>query len=78
MCDDQAEVDRLFAALSAEPDSGQCGWVKDRWRLSWQIVPRRMIELMTEGDAAQKQRVFDAMMQMKTLDIAGLEAAAKG
>jgi predicted 3-demethylubiquinone-9 3-methyltransferase (glyoxalase superfamily) len=78
MCDDQAEVDRLFAALSAEPDSGQCGWVKDRWGLSWQIVPRRMIELMTEGDAAQKQRVFDAMMQMKKLDIAGLEAAAKG
>lgn len=78
MCDDQAEVDRLSAALSAVPEAEQCGWVKDRWGLSWQIVPRRMIELMTGGDAAQKQRVFDAMMQMKRLDIAGLEAAAKG
>lgn len=77
-CEDQAEVDRLWGALSAVPESEQCGWVKDRYGLSWQVVPRRMTELMSEGDAAQKKRVFDAMMQMKKLDVAALEAAARG
>ena len=77
-CEDQAEADRLSDALSAVPEAEQCGWVKDRFGLSWQIVPRRMTELMSEGDAAQKKRVFDAMMQMKRLDVAKLEAAARG
>lgn len=78
MCDDQAEIDRLWSALSAVPEAEQCGWLKDRWGLSWQIVPRRMIELMTSDDAGQNRRVFEAMMQMKKLDIAAIEAAAKG
>jgi predicted 3-demethylubiquinone-9 3-methyltransferase (glyoxalase superfamily) len=77
-CEDQAEADRLSDALSAVPESEQCGWVKDRFGLSWQVVPRRMTELMSEGDAAQKKRVFDAMMEMKRLDVAKLEAAARG
>ena len=77
-CEDQAEADRLSDTLSAVPEAEQCGWVKDRFGLSWQIVPRRMTELMSEGDAAQKKRVFDAMMQMKRLDVAKLEAAARG
>jgi len=77
-CDDQAEVDRLWTALSAVPEAEQCGWVKDRWGLSWQIVPRRMTELLSDPDPAVVQRVFAAMMGMKKLDVAGLEAAAKG
>jgi|SRR5215217_5134189 len=78
MCDDQAEIDRLWSALSAVPEAEQCGWVKDRWGLSWQIVPRQMIEWMTSDDPGQNQRVFEAMMEMKKLDIATLEAAARG
>lgn len=77
-CDDQAEVDRLWDTLSAVPESEQCGWVKDRYGLSWQIVPRRLTELLADKDPAVVQRVFAAMMGMKKLDIAGLEAAANG
>jgi predicted 3-demethylubiquinone-9 3-methyltransferase (glyoxalase superfamily) len=77
-CEDQAEVDRLWTALSAVPEAEQCGWVKDRYGLSWQIVPRRLTELLSDTDAAVRQRTFQAMMQMKKLDIAALEAAAKG
>ena len=76
-CEDQAEVDRLTEALSAVPEAEQCGWVKDRYGLSWQIVPRRLTELFSDGDPGQRQRVFAAMMQMQKLDIAALEAAAK-
>jgi len=76
-CEDQAEVDRLWDALSAVPEAEQCGWVKDRYGLSWQIVPRRLTELFSDGDPGQRQRVFAAMMQMQKLDIAALEAAAK-
>lgn len=77
-CEDQAEVDRLWAALSAVPESEQCGWVKDRYGLSWQITPRILTELMADGAADVKVRVFNAMMQMKKLDVAAIEAAAKG
>ena len=76
--DDQAEIDRLWSALSAVPGSEQCGWVKDRYGVSWQIVPRKMIEWMTTGDPGRRKRVFDAMSQMKKLNIAALEAAAEG
>ncbi|WP_439471247.1 VOC family protein [Brevundimonas sp.] len=77
-CEDQAEVDRLWDALSAVPESEQCGWVKDRYGLSWQIVPRVLTELLADGAPEVKLRVFNAMMQMKKLDVAALEAAAKG
>lgn len=77
-CEDQAEVDRLWDALSAVPESEQCGWVKDRYGLSWQITPRILTELMADGAPDVKVRVFNAMMQMKKLDVAAIEAAAKG
>jgi predicted 3-demethylubiquinone-9 3-methyltransferase (glyoxalase superfamily) len=72
----QAEVDRLTDALSAVPDAEQCGWVKDRYGLSWQIVPRQLMRLLGEADPARAKRAFEAMMRMKRLDIAALERAA--
>ncbi|MNE95800.1 3-demethylubiquinone-9 3-methyltransferase [compost metagenome] len=77
-CADQAEVDRLWASLSEGGTIEQCGWLRDRWGLSWQIVPRRLGELMSDPDSAKVKRVTEAMLQMVKLDIAGLEAAARG
>jgi predicted 3-demethylubiquinone-9 3-methyltransferase (glyoxalase superfamily) len=78
-CDTQAEIDRLWAALTADGGKeSRCGWLKDRFGLSWQIVPSRLDELMSSGDAAAKQRVFAAVMGMVKFDIARLEAAAEG
>lgn len=77
-CEDQAEADRLTEALSAAPESEQCGWVKDRYGLSWQIVPYALTRLMADPDPAVVKRVFDAMMNMKRLNVAALEAAARG
>jgi predicted 3-demethylubiquinone-9 3-methyltransferase (glyoxalase superfamily) len=74
----QAEADRLADALSAVPEAEQCGWVKDRFGLSWQIVPCQLIRLIGDADAARAKRVFGAMMQMKRIDIAALELAANG
>lgn len=75
-CEGQAEVDRYWAALSAHPENEQCGWAKDRFGLSWQIVPKRMNELLADPDRAKAARAMAAMMTMKKLDIAALEAAA--
>ena len=72
----QAEVDRLTDALSAVPQAEQCGWVKDRFGLSWQIVPEPLTRILTAGDPARAKRAFDAMMGMKRIDIAALERAA--
>jgi predicted 3-demethylubiquinone-9 3-methyltransferase (glyoxalase superfamily) len=77
-CGDQREVDRLTEALSAVPEAEQCGWVKDRFGLSWQIVPRRLLELMTGSDAGRARRAMEAMMTMKRIDIAAVERAAAG
>ncbi len=77
-CKDQAEVDRLSDALSAVPEAEQCGWVKDRFGLSWQIVPTRLKELLADPDRAKAKRAMDAMMEMKRIDIAALERAAEG
>ena len=77
-CDDQAEVDRLWSALTG--DGGRenaCGWVADRWGLSWQITPRRLTELMKDPDRAKAKRVMQAMMTMRKIDIAALERAAE-
>lgn len=73
----QAEVNRLSDALSAVPEAEQCGWVKDRYGLSWQIVPRQLTQLLGDADPARAKRAFDAMMQMKRIDIAALERTAK-
>ena len=74
----QAEVDRLTGALSAVPEAEQCGWVKDRFGVSWQIVPRQLIRLIGDGDPARARRAFAAIMHMKRIDIAALERAADG
>lgn len=77
-CDDQAEVDRLWDALSAGGTIEQCGWLKDRFGLSWQIVPAELGELMKDPDRARARRVMEAMLQMKKLDIAALRRAHAG
>jgi predicted 3-demethylubiquinone-9 3-methyltransferase (glyoxalase superfamily) len=76
-CEDQAEIDRLWEALLEGGAPEQCGWLKDRWGLSWQIAPRRLFELMSDPDRAKARRVAEAMMKMVKLDIAALEAAAR-
>lgn len=78
-CDDQAEVDRYWTALLADGGQAeQCGWLRDRYGVSWQIVPRRLVEMMSSPDRAAAKRTSDAMMQMVKLDIATLEAAFEG
>jgi predicted 3-demethylubiquinone-9 3-methyltransferase (glyoxalase superfamily) len=76
--DDQAETDRLSDALSAVPEAEQCGWVKDRFGLSWQIAPKVLIKGISDSDPAKAKRVMDAMMQMKRIDIAAIERAYEG
>ena len=76
-CEDQSEVDRYWTALSSGGGAPvQCGWLKDKYGLSWQIVPRRLPELLSDPDPARGARVMRAMMQMVKIDIAALEAAA--
>ena len=74
----QAEAERLADELSAVPEAEQCGWVKDRFGVSWQIVPRQLIRLIGDPDPARARRAFAAMMEMKRIDIAALERAADG
>ncbi len=74
-CADQAEVDRLWEALSAGGTIEQCGWLKDRYGLSWQIVPVVLGEMMKDPDRDRARRVMEAMLGMKKLDIAGLRRA---
>ncbi len=78
-CADQAEVDRLWDALSSNGGSVErCGWLKDRFGVSWQIVPAVLPELLGGPDRAGAQRAVEAMMQMVKLDIAGLKRAYEG
>ncbi len=78
-CDTQAEIDRLWAALlEGGGRESRCGWLTDRWGLSWQIVPRRLGELMGDPAPGRARRVAEAMMKMVKFDIAALEAAAEG
>ncbi|MDP8993812.1 MAG: VOC family protein [Pseudomonadota bacterium] len=78
-CEDQAEVDRLWEAITATGGSPvACGWVRDRYGLSWQIVPKRLQELMTDPDRDRAKRAMEAMMTMVKLDVAELERAADG
>ena len=74
--DTQAEVERLSDALSAVPASEQCGWVKDCFGLSWQIVPRQLPKLLGDPDPARAKRAFNSMMKMKRINIAEIERAA--
>jgi predicted 3-demethylubiquinone-9 3-methyltransferase (glyoxalase superfamily) len=77
-CATQDDVDHYWDTLSAGGEEGPCGWVKDRFGVSWQIVPTIMSEYLTDPDQAKAQRVMSTMMQMKKLDIAELTAAYEG
>ena len=79
-CDTQDEVDYYWEKLSRGGDerAQQCGWLKDRYGVSWQVVPRVLIELLNDPDAEKSQRAMAAMLQMKKLDIAELERATGG
>lgn len=72
-CSDQAEVDGLWERLSEVGSTGQCGWLKDRFGVSWQIVPRILISMLGDPDAAKAARVMQTMLGMKKLDIAALQ-----
>lgn len=79
MCDDQRELDRVWEALtSSGGEESMCGWLKDRFGLSWQVVPTRLADWMTSPDAAARDRGFKALLEMKKLDIAALQAAFDG
>jgi len=78
-CADQAEVDRFWTRLIGDGgEESQCGWLKDKYGLSWQIVPGGMDEIFADPDPARAQRAMQAMLQMKKLDVAALRAAADG
>jgi predicted 3-demethylubiquinone-9 3-methyltransferase (glyoxalase superfamily) len=75
--EDQAETDRLWEALTADGgEESMCGWVKDRWGLSWQITPKRLLELIADPDPGRARRAMEAMLQMRKIDIAAIERAA--
>ena len=77
--DDQAETDRLWNAIVGNGgQESECGWCKDRWGLSWQITPRVLTEALAGPDRAAARRVFDAMMTMRKIDVAAIEAARAG
>jgi predicted 3-demethylubiquinone-9 3-methyltransferase (glyoxalase superfamily) len=75
-CQDQKEVDEFWSRLSEGGEQGPCGWLKDQYGVSWQIIPTRLIELLDDPDAEKSERVMRAMMEMKKIDIAALERAA--
>ncbi len=78
-CEDQAEVDHYWAALTADGGSeGRCAWCKDRWGVSWQVVPRRLVELLSDPDPARAGRALQAMLSMNRIVVAEIEAAADG
>jgi len=78
-CDSQEEVDELWSKLTAGGgEESQCGWLKDKFGLSWQIIPKALFRLMGDPDPAKSGRVVQAMLRMKKIDIAGLERAYEG
>ena len=77
LCEDQAEIDAYWNALSAVPEAEQCGWLKDRFGLSWQIVPAEMADVLASLSDEAKMRYTEAFLQMKKLDIAALRQATK-
>ncbi len=78
-CKDQAEVDKLWNGLTANGgEESQCGWLKDKFGVSWQIVPDALMELMSDPDKEKTDRVFQAMLKMKKLEIEGLKKAYAG
>ena len=76
LCDTQEEIDRYWTALAEDGSVEDCGWVRDRYGLSWQITSRKLQELMRDPDREKARRVADAMLKMQKIEIAALEAAA--
>ena len=74
-CDTQAEIDDLWEKLSAGGEENMCGWLQDKYGVSWQIIPEKLDELLQDKDPEKVKRVVDAMLQMKKIDIAALEKA---
>jgi len=74
-CEDQAEVDHYYERLSEGGSQDPCGWLTDRFGVSWQVVPRAMKPMMKDPDEAKQERMFQAMLQMKKLEVAALEQA---
>ncbi|MET0287017.1 MAG: VOC family protein [Polyangiales bacterium] len=78
-CEDQAEVDRLWSALIADGGAeSQCGWLRDKFGVSWQIIPRTLTTYMRDKDQAKAGRVMQAMLKMRKIDVAALERAYRG
>jgi len=78
-CEDQSEVDRLWDGLCANGgEAGRCGWLKDPWGMSWQIIPRRFTELASDRDPERAMRTINAMLKMNKIIVSELEAAANG
>jgi predicted 3-demethylubiquinone-9 3-methyltransferase (glyoxalase superfamily) len=77
-CKDQDEVDHYWTALSEGGEEGPCGWLKDRFGLSWQVIPTRMNELLADPDPERANRAMQAMLKMGKLIVADLEKAADG
>lgn len=77
-CADQDEVDYYWEKLSSVPEAEQCGWCKDKFGMTWQVIPKQLGDLMTDPDKEKVQRVTHAMLQMKKMVIADLEKAAEG
>ena len=77
-CETQAEVDELWAKLSAGGREDKCAWLTDKFGVSWQIVPKALLELIQDKDPVKSQRVFKAMLQMTKIDIEGLKRAYRG
>jgi predicted 3-demethylubiquinone-9 3-methyltransferase (glyoxalase superfamily) len=77
-CEDQAEVDHLWDKLSAGGHPQQCGWLTDKYGVTWQIIPKALIELMQDKDPVKSQRVFKAMMKMIKIDVETLQRAYRG
>jgi predicted 3-demethylubiquinone-9 3-methyltransferase (glyoxalase superfamily) len=77
-CEDQQEIDYYWGKLSAVRESEQCGWLKDKFGVSWQIVPTVLNEMMKDNDRNRARSAAEAMLEMKKLDIAGLESAYQG
>ncbi len=77
-CKSQAEVDEYWSKLTADGEEGPCGWLKDKYGLSWQITPTALIEMLNDPDKAKAKRAMGAMLKMKKIDIAEVRRAAEG
>lgn len=77
VCETQQEIDKFWDGLSEGGEEGQCGWLKDRYGVSWQVIPAKLEELLSDPDPQRSQRAMQALLQMRKLDIAALQQAAE-